>query len=65
MAIVGVGSSFKILSIEYEWKRELKLKRTIVYTRLSRYTKQVCLTLGWSSVVFALCLLIEKKSNDL
>ena len=23
--------------------------------------KQVCLTLGWSSVVFALCLLIEKK----
>ena len=25
-------------------------------------TKQVCLTLGWSSVVFALCLLIEKNS---
>ena len=23
--------------------------------------KQVCLTLGWSSVVFALCLLIERK----
>ena len=23
--------------------------------------KQVCLTLGWSSVVFSLCLLIEKK----
>ena len=24
--------------------------------------RQVCLTLGWSSVVFALCLLIEKKT---
>ena len=28
-------------------------------------TKQVCLTLGWSSVVFALCLLIEKKAYSL
>ena len=27
-----------------------------------RLVKQVCLTLGWSSVVFALCLLIEKNS---
>ena len=25
------------------------------------YLIQVCLTLGWSSVVFALCLLIEKN----
>ena len=42
MAIVSVGSSFKILSIEYEWKRELK--HTIdVDTRLSRsrYTKKL------------------------
>ena len=42
MAIVSVGSSFKILSIEYEWKRELK--HTIdVDTRLSRsrYTKKI------------------------
>ena len=38
MAIVGVGSSFKILSIEYEWKRELK-HTIIVNTRLSRCTK--------------------------
>ena len=26
--------------------------------------EQVCLTLGWSSVVFALCLLIEKIANS-
>ena len=31
-------------------------------SRKENRKEQVCLTLGWSSVVFALCLLVEKNS---
>ena len=36
-------------------------KNTLLIAHFKNYIIQVCLTLGWSSVVFALCLLIEKK----
>ena len=54
------GKSFKYIilnpSVMY-----IFCKETYLHLGSPLWTKQVCLTLGRSSVVFALCLLMEKK----